>query len=133
MDDVTRAGPDVVEIVCTNTVPIAEHSDKLTVLPIALFDAPNGPFVGQQLQTLRASGPSTPRPSPPPGGALGRRARAARSSEPSPQRPSCSPGAGSSSTSHADYFQRNKTAVRAERRLGLAVYRLGAFGRVAGL
>jgi HK97 family phage major capsid protein len=37
------------------------------------------------------------------------------------------------SNSHADYFQRNKTAVRAERRLGLAVYRPGAFGRVAGL
>ncbi|WP_460406578.1 phage major capsid protein [Actinophytocola sediminis] len=37
------------------------------------------------------------------------------------------------SNSHADFFQRNKTAVRAERRLGLAIYRPGAFGRVAGL
>lgn len=37
------------------------------------------------------------------------------------------------SNSHADYFQRNKTAIRAERRLGLAVYRPGAFGLVAGL
>lgn len=37
------------------------------------------------------------------------------------------------SNSHADFFQRNKTAIRAERRMGLAVYRPGAFGRVAGL
>jgi HK97 family phage major capsid protein len=37
------------------------------------------------------------------------------------------------SNSHADFFQRNKTAIRAERRLGLAVYRPGAFGLVAGL
>jgi HK97 family phage major capsid protein len=37
------------------------------------------------------------------------------------------------SNSHADFFQRNKTAIRAERRLGLAVYRPAAFGLVAGL
>jgi len=37
------------------------------------------------------------------------------------------------SNSHADFFQRNKTAIRAERRMALAVYRPGAFGRVAGL
>jgi HK97 family phage major capsid protein len=37
------------------------------------------------------------------------------------------------SNSHADFFQRNKTAVRAERRLALAVYRPAAFGLVDNL
>lgn len=37
------------------------------------------------------------------------------------------------SNSHADFFQRNMTAIRAEERLGLAVYRPGAFGQVTGL
>jgi HK97 family phage major capsid protein len=37
------------------------------------------------------------------------------------------------SNSHADYFQRNLTAIRAEERLALAVYRPGAFGVVTGL
>ncbi|SDJ07782.1 phage major capsid protein, HK97 family [Frankineae bacterium MT45] len=37
------------------------------------------------------------------------------------------------SNSHADFFQRNLTAIRAERRLALAVYRPGAFGTVTGL
>jgi HK97 family phage major capsid protein len=37
------------------------------------------------------------------------------------------------SNSHADYFQRGVTAVRAEERVGLAVYRPGAFGTVTGL
>lgn len=37
------------------------------------------------------------------------------------------------SNSHADYFQRNLTALRAEERLALAVYRPGAFGLVDGL
>ncbi|MGN6589499.1 MAG: phage major capsid protein [Sphingomicrobium sp.] len=37
------------------------------------------------------------------------------------------------SNSHADYFQRGLTAIRAEERLGLAVYRPGAFGTVTGL
>jgi hypothetical protein len=37
------------------------------------------------------------------------------------------------SNSHADYFQRNLTAIRAEERLALAVYRPGAFGAVTGL
>jgi len=37
------------------------------------------------------------------------------------------------SNSHADYFQRNLTALRAEERLALALYRPGAFGRVTGL
>jgi HK97 family phage major capsid protein len=37
------------------------------------------------------------------------------------------------SNSHADYFQRNLTAIRAEERVGLAVYRPGAFGTVTGL
>ncbi|WP_269939018.1 phage major capsid protein [Arthrobacter sp. HY1533] len=37
------------------------------------------------------------------------------------------------SNSHADFFQRNLTAVRAEERVGLAVYRPGAFGLVTGL
>jgi HK97 family phage major capsid protein len=37
------------------------------------------------------------------------------------------------SNSHADYFQRNKTAIRAERRLALAVYRPSAFGMVTNL
>ncbi|MET4780815.1 phage major capsid protein [Glaciihabitans sp. UYNi722] len=37
------------------------------------------------------------------------------------------------SNSHADYFQRNLTAIRAEERLALAIYRPGAFGVVSGL
>ena len=37
------------------------------------------------------------------------------------------------SNSHADFFQRNETAIRAEERLILAVYRPGAFGTVSGL
>ncbi len=37
------------------------------------------------------------------------------------------------SNSHADYFRRNMTAIRAEERVGLAIYRPGAFGRVLGL
>lgn len=37
------------------------------------------------------------------------------------------------SNSHADYFQRGVTAIRAEERLALAVYRPGAFGTVTGL
>jgi HK97 family phage major capsid protein len=37
------------------------------------------------------------------------------------------------SNSHADFFQRDLTAIRAEERLALAVYRPGAFGVVTGL
>lgn len=37
------------------------------------------------------------------------------------------------SNSHADFFQRNLTAIRAEERLELAVYRPGAFGTVTNL
>jgi len=37
------------------------------------------------------------------------------------------------SNSHADFFQRRQTAIRAEERVGLAVYRPGAFGTVTGL
>lgn len=37
------------------------------------------------------------------------------------------------SNSHADFFQRNLTAIRAEERLELVVYRPGAFGLVSGL
>jgi HK97 family phage major capsid protein len=37
------------------------------------------------------------------------------------------------SNSHMDFFQRNKTAIRAEERLLLAVYRPGAFGTVTSL
>jgi len=37
------------------------------------------------------------------------------------------------SNSHADYFQRNKTALRAEERAALAIYRPGAFGLVTNL
>lgn len=37
------------------------------------------------------------------------------------------------SNSHADFFQRNQTAIRAEQREALAVYRPGAFGEVDGL
>ena len=37
------------------------------------------------------------------------------------------------SNSHADWFQLNKTAVRAEERLALAVYRPEGFSTVTGL
>jgi HK97 family phage major capsid protein len=37
------------------------------------------------------------------------------------------------SNSHNDFFQRNLTAIRAEERAALAVYRPGAFGVVSGL
>jgi HK97 family phage major capsid protein len=37
------------------------------------------------------------------------------------------------SNSHADFFQRNQTAIRAERRLALAIFRPGAFGTVSNL
>lgn len=37
------------------------------------------------------------------------------------------------SNSHADFFQRNLTAIRAEERVALAVYRPGAFGTVTNL
>ena len=37
------------------------------------------------------------------------------------------------SNSHADFFQRNLSAVRAEERLALAIFRPGAFGQVSGL
>jgi HK97 family phage major capsid protein len=37
------------------------------------------------------------------------------------------------SNSHSDYFQRNLTALRAEERIGLAVYRPSAFVKVTGL
>ncbi len=37
------------------------------------------------------------------------------------------------SNSHADFFQRNLTAIRAEERLELAVFRPGAFGTVSNL
>lgn len=37
------------------------------------------------------------------------------------------------SNSHADFFQRNLTAIRAEERIGLAIYRPGAFGLVSNL
>lgn len=37
------------------------------------------------------------------------------------------------SNSHADFFQRNQTALRAEERLELVVYRPGAFGLVTNL
>lgn len=37
------------------------------------------------------------------------------------------------SNSHADYFQRNEVAIRAERRLLLACYRPSAFGVISGL
>jgi HK97 family phage major capsid protein len=37
------------------------------------------------------------------------------------------------SNSHNDFFQKNLTALRAEERLGLAVFRPGAFGKVTGL
>jgi HK97 family phage major capsid protein len=37
------------------------------------------------------------------------------------------------SNSHQDFFVRNLTAIRAEKRLALAVYRAGAFGKIDGL
>jgi HK97 family phage major capsid protein len=37
------------------------------------------------------------------------------------------------SNSHADFFQRNLTAIRAEGRLGIGVYRPTAFTEVRGL
>lgn len=37
------------------------------------------------------------------------------------------------SNSHADYFQRGQTAIRAQERIALAIYRPGAFGAVTAL
>jgi HK97 family phage major capsid protein len=37
------------------------------------------------------------------------------------------------SNSHQDFFVRNLTAIRAEKRLALAVYRAGAFGKIDSL
>lgn len=86
----------------------------------------NGPFVGQQPETLWGKRVVST-------AALGGKRALVGAFAQAAQMFSKGGITVEASNSHADYFQRNKTAIRAERRLGLAVYRPGAFGLVEGL
>lgn len=86
----------------------------------------NGPFVGQQPETLWGKR-VVMTPAMPAGDAL---VGAFRQAAQIFRKGGLTVAA---SNSHNDFFQKNLTAIRAEERLGLAVYRPSAFGIVTGL